>query len=101
MTHSDIRNTRASTTGRSTSGPAGSAHPGGPTTFRLENGAEIVFDETHLAPVVAVQAWIKVGAGDEPRNQAGIAHVVEHMLFKGTRRRGVGQIAREIEAAGG
>jgi zinc protease len=67
----------------------------------MENGAEVVFDETHLAPVVAVQAWIKVGAGDEPRNQAGIAHVVEHMLFKGTRRRGVGQIAREIEAAGG
>lgn len=75
--------------------------PSGPVTFRLANGAEVVFDETHLAPVVAIQAWMKVGAGDEPRNQAGIAHVVEHMLFKGTKRRGVGRIAREIEAAGG
>ena len=93
--------------GQARSGPASvsasgpSTGPAGPVTFRLANGAAIVFDETHLAPVVAVQAWIKVGAGDEPRNQAGIAHVVEHMLFKGTRRRGVGQIAREIEAAGG
>jgi zinc protease len=80
---------------------AGSTDGGGPITYRLANGAEIVFDVTHLSPVVAVQAWVKVGAGDEPRHQAGIAHVVEHMLFKGTSRRGVGQIARAIEAAGG
>jgi zinc protease len=93
MTQSDIRASRHSGPGR--------GDGSGPTTYRLANGAEVVFDETHLAPVVAIQAWIKVGAGDEPRGQAGIAHVVEHMLFKGTKRRRVGQIAREIESAGG
>jgi zinc protease len=93
MTQSDIRARGHNGSGR--------GDGSGPTTYHLANGAEVVFDETHLAPVVAIQAWIKVGAGDEPRGQAGIAHVVEHMLFKGTKRRGVGQIAREIESAGG
>ena len=51
--------------------------------------------------MVAFQAWVKVGSADEPPALAGIAHVFEHMLFKGTRKRGVGQIAQEIESAGG
>jgi zinc protease len=70
-------------------------------TFRLENGLEVVLEENHAAPVVAFQAWVKVGSADEPPELAGIAHVFEHMLFKGTRKRGVGQIAQEIESAGG
>src|SRR5205823_4648927 len=53
------------------------------------------------APVVAFQAWVGVGSADEEPGEAGIAHVFEHMLFKGTEKRGVGQIAQEIEAAGG
>jgi zinc protease len=70
-------------------------------TFRLENGLEVVLEENHAAPVVAFQAWVKVGSADEPPRLAGIAHVFEHMLFKGTSRRGVGQIAQEVESAGG
>ena len=53
------------------------------------------------SPVVAFQAWVKIGSADEPPELAGIAHVFEHMLFKGTKKRGVGQIAREVESAGG
>ena len=69
--------------------------------FRLDNGLEVVLEENHVAPVVAFQAWVKIGSADEPPELAGIAHVFEHMLFKGTKRRGVGQIAREVEGSGG
>lgn len=53
------------------------------------------------APVAALQVWFNVGSADERPPEAGIAHVLEHMLFKGTARRGVGEIPREIEGAGG
>ena len=69
--------------------------------FRLDNGLEVVLEENHAAPVVAFQAWVKIGSADEPPEMAGVAHVFEHMLFKGTKRRGVGQIAREVEGSGG
>jgi zinc protease len=69
--------------------------------FKLGNGLEVVLEENHAVPVVAFQAWVKVGSADEPPELAGIAHVFEHMLFKGTKKRGVGQIAREVESAGG
>src|SRR5579872_7135506 len=61
----------------------------------------VVLQENHASPVVAFQAWVGVGSADEPPELAGIAHVFEHMLFKGTRRRKVGRIAQEIEGAGG
>jgi zinc protease len=69
--------------------------------FRLDNGLEVVLEENHAAPVAAFQAWVKVGSADESPQVAGIAHVFEHMLFKGTQKRGVGQIAQEVESAGG
>src|SRR5688572_13755566 len=68
---------------------------------RLDNGLTVLLHESRAAPVVAFQAWIGVGSADETADEAGIAHVFEHMLFKGTERRGVGRIAQEIEAAGG
>lgn len=69
--------------------------------YQLPNGLTVVLQENHAARVVAFQAWVAVGSADEPPEVAGIAHVFEHMLFKGTARRGVGQIAHEVEAAGG
>lgn len=69
--------------------------------YQLPNGLRVVLQENHAAKVVAFQAWVAVGSADEPPELAGIAHVFEHMLFKGTARRGVGQIAHEVEAAGG
>ncbi|HZS37809.1 MAG TPA: pitrilysin family protein [Polyangia bacterium] len=69
--------------------------------YQLPNGLTVVLQENHASPVVAFQAWVGVGSADEPPELAGIAHVFEHMLFKGTARRGVGQIAQEVEGAGG
>lgn len=69
--------------------------------YRLPNGLTVVLQEDHSAPVAAFQMWVRVGSADEPPAQAGIAHVFEHMLFKGTKKRPVGQIGREISAAGG
>lgn len=67
----------------------------------LNSGLDVVLEENHAAPVVAFQAWVRAGAADEPAELAGVSHFLEHMLFKGTTRRGVGQIAREVEGAGG
>jgi zinc protease len=61
----------------------------------------LLFRESHLAPVADLQIWAKVGSADEQQNEAGLAHFHEHMLFKGTERRGVGDVAGEIEGAGG
>ena len=68
---------------------------------RLPNGLRILCEQVSTAPVVAIQAWVGVGSADELPREAGLAHLHEHMLFKGTARRGVGEIAQEIEAAGG
>jgi len=72
-----------------------------PVQYQLDNGLTVILQEDHSAPVVAVQAWVNVGSADERPDQAGLAHVHEHMLFKGTARRGVGEIAAEVEASGG
>jgi zinc protease len=67
----------------------------------LKSGLKVVLLESRSAPVVAVQVWVGVGSADERETEGGIAHVHEHMLFKGTKRRAVGQIASEVEGAGG
>ena len=68
---------------------------------RLDNGLTVIVREDHSAPVVAVVTHVKAGYFDEPDHLVGISHVLEHMYFKGTERRGVGEIARETKAAGG
>lgn len=72
-----------------------------PQTIVLPNGLTLVIEENHFAPVVAFQAWVRVGSANERSDEAGLAHVLEHMLFKGTAKRGVGEIARDVEDAGG
>ena len=67
----------------------------------LPSGLELLLHETHDAPVAAVQVWARVGSADERPGEEGLAHFHEHMLFKGTERRGVGAVAGEIESAGG
>lgn len=70
-------------------------------TFTASNGLDVVLVEHRVAPVVAIEVWVRVGAADERPDQCGLAHVHEHMIFKGTARRGAGDIARDVEAAGG
>ena len=72
-----------------------------PLCFTLDNGLSVLLQENHTAPVVALNMWVKVGSIYERDAEAGISHVYEHMLFKGTMTRGVGEIAQEIEGSGG
>ncbi len=67
----------------------------------LPNGFTLLLCESHLAPVAEIQLWANVGSADERPFEAGLAHFHEHMLFKGTEQRGVGEIASEVEGAGG
>jgi zinc protease len=69
--------------------------------FRLENGLTLILKEDHSAEVAAIQVWLKTGSANETDEEAGITHLIEHMMFKGTPSRKTGEIARTIETAGG
>lgn len=69
--------------------------------FKLDNGLKIVVQEDHRSPVVVSQVWYRAGAMDEFTGTTGVAHVLEHMMFKGTRAVPAGQFSRLIAAAGG
>jgi zinc protease len=72
-----------------------------PVLTHHDSGLRIAVRPLPESPVASVQLWFDAGAADEPAELAGTAHFVEHMLFKGTQRRGVGEAAAAIEAAGG
>src|SRR6267143_920005 len=68
----------------------------------LPNGLTIVVQEDHSAPVASVQAWCATGSIYEDQHLgAGLSHILEHMLFKGTKTRGKNEIAQEIQDVGG
>ncbi len=67
----------------------------------LDNGLRVLLLEDRRSPIVSVQVWYRVGSRNEPRGATGIAHLLEHMMFKGTRRHGPRQFARLIEQNGG
>ena len=67
----------------------------------LPNGLTVLVRRDDSAPVVAVVTYVKAGYFDETDDVVGIAHVLEHMFFKGTQRRGVGEIAKETKLSGG
>jgi len=67
----------------------------------LSNGLTVLVQRDNSAPVVAVVTHVKAGYFDEPDHWVGISHVLEHMFFKGTARRGPGQIARDTQLLGG
>jgi len=69
--------------------------------YKLKNGLTVILQENHASPVVAFNMWVNTGSADETDQEAGISHVFEHMLFKGTKKRPVGMIAQEVEGAGG
>src|SRR5205809_767602 len=78
------------------------AIPPGVHLKTLENGLTLILLEDHSAPVVSAQAWCKAGSIDEGKwLGAGLSHVLEHMLFKGTKTRGAGRIDQEVQDAGG
>jgi zinc protease len=67
----------------------------------LDNGLRVLLLEDHRSPIVSFQVWYRVGSRNEERGRTGIAHFLEHMLFKGTLKYGRGQFARLIEQNGG
>ena len=71
------------------------------STFTLENGLDLVVIEDHRAPVVVHMVWYKVGAADEPMGKSGIAHYLEHLMFKGTDDLDPGEFSDIVAANGG
>lgn len=69
--------------------------------FMLDNGMRIIVQEDHRSPVVVSQVWYRAGSIDEVNGKTGVAHVLEHMMFKGTKTIKPGQFSRIIAAAGG
>lgn len=69
--------------------------------FKLDNGLKLIVQEDHRSPVVVSQVWYRAGSLDEVNGKTGVAHVLEHMMFKGTKQVPSGQFSRLIAAAGG
>lgn len=69
--------------------------------FKLKNGMKVIVQEDHRSPVVVSQVWYRAGSMDEFNGTTGVAHVLEHMMFKGTKTVPAGQFSRMIAAAGG
>ncbi|WP_333827138.1 M16 family metallopeptidase [Pararhodobacter sp.] len=72
-----------------------------PQHFTLDNGLELVVIEDRRAPVVTQMIWYRVGAADEAPGQSGIAHYLEHLLFKATDTMEQGEFSATVEAQGG
>ncbi len=83
------------------SGITGAAVAGEVSSFTLDNGMQVVVIENHRAPVAVHMVWYRVGAADEPAGHSGIAHFLEHLLFKGTDDREAGELSRIVAANGG
>lgn len=71
------------------------------TEFKLDNGMQVVVIPDHRAPVVTHMVWYKVGAADEPKGSSGIAHFLEHLMFKSTDKIANGEFSKIISRLGG
>jgi len=69
--------------------------------FMLDNGMKILVKEDHRAPVVVSQVWYKAGSSYETNGTTGVAHVLEHMMFKGTQKHGPNEFSKIISENGG
>lgn len=74
---------------------------GNPRQFDLSNGLRLIVKEDHRAPTVVHQVWYRAGSMDEAPGTTGVAHVLEHMMFKGTRNLGPEEFSRVVAEAGG
>ncbi len=69
--------------------------------FQLKNKLKVLLIQSHKSPVVSVQMWVKTGSADEKKGEEGISHFIEHLVFKGSNKFKVGEIANVVEASGG
>src|SRR5271163_5113872 len=84
----------AASTTRAASGPEVSH-------FTLSNGLEVVVVPDHRAPVVTHMIWYKVGSADETPGKSGLAHFLEHLMFKGTEKNPGAAFSQDVNAIGG
>lgn len=73
----------------------------GVSHFELQNGLQVVVIPDHRAPVVTQMIWYKVGSADEAPGKSGIAHFLEHLMFKGTSTYPIGEFSAKVGAIGG
>ncbi len=81
--------------------PARSASLGDVAQFSLANGLQVVVIPDHRAPVVTHMVWYKVGSADETPGKSGLAHFLEHLMFKGTAKNPAGRFSQTVSAIGG
>ena len=80
---------------------AGAAIEDQVTSYRLDNGMQVVVIEDHRAPVVVHMVWYRAGAADETPGVSGVAHFLEHLLFKKTKNLEAGELSRTVAENGG
>src|SRR6478609_3705641 len=72
-----------------------------PASFTLANGMQVVVIPDHRTPVVTEMIWYKVGSADETPGKSGLAHFLEHLMFKGTSKHAVGEFSQTVLRVGG
>ncbi len=72
-----------------------------PASFTLDNGLKVVVIPDHRTPVVTQMIWYKVGSADEAPGKSGLAHFLEHLMFKGTRKHPAGEFSQTVLRVGG
>src|ERR1700730_64515 len=72
-----------------------------PASFTLNNGLQVVVIQDHRTPVVTQMIWYKVGSADETPGKSGLAHFLEHLMFKGTAKHPVGEFSQTVLKIGG
>ena len=72
-----------------------------PRTFTLANGMQVVVLPNHRAPVVLHMVWYRAGSADEPKGKSGVAHLLEHLMFKGTTKNPDGAFSKKLAQHGG
>ena len=81
--------------------PASAAEQAKVADYKLSNGLELVVIPDHRAPVVTHMIWYKVGAADEVAGHSGLAHFLEHLMFKGTAKHPTGEFSQVVARLGG
>src|ERR1700742_1778699 len=72
-----------------------------PATFTLPNGLQVLVIQDHRTPVVTEMVWYKVGSADETPGKSGLAHFLEHLMFKGTAQHPAGEFSQTVLKVGG
>jgi zinc protease len=72
-----------------------------PATFTLDNGLQVVVIPDHRTPVATQMIWYKVGSADETPGKSGLAHFLEHLMFKGTKAHPAGEFSQSVVRSGG